>query len=103
LLLLSFDENYLQDREERLITKKPKNFVEGVGFGSEQLIKSVYSSVGGLVKRPYKEAKKSGFKGAAYGTLSAITGFVLKPASGTIDMFVKSTEGVKNTLKVFDK
>jgi hypothetical protein len=33
LLLLSMDKDYLCKREEKLITEKPKNFVEGVGYG----------------------------------------------------------------------
>jgi hypothetical protein len=34
LLLLSLDKDYLCKREEKLLTEKPKNFVEGVGYGS---------------------------------------------------------------------
>lgn len=45
---------------------------------------------------------KTGFKGVMYGTLSGVTGLVFKPISGGIDLAVKSTEGVKYTLKTFD-
>ena len=36
------------------------------------------------------------------GTSSAIGGLVFKPLSGGLDLVVKGSEGVKNTLKVFD-
>ena len=33
LLLLSVDKEYLSQREEKLLTEKPRNIVEGVGYG----------------------------------------------------------------------
>lgn len=51
-LLLSFDQAYLQEREEKLITEKPKNIVEGVGYGCQSLIDGLYGGVAGVVSRP---------------------------------------------------
>lgn len=55
-----------------------------------------------MVTRPYKEVKRNGFKGAMIGTVSGVSGLVLKPLSGGLDLISKSTEGVKNTVKIFE-
>jgi hypothetical protein len=60
------------------------------------------SGVTGVVTRPYKESRKDGLKGLAYGVYSGFSGFFLKPFSGGLDLFAKSFEGVKNTAKIFE-
>jgi len=47
------------------------------------------------------ETKKSGFRGFVKGSFSGISGVFLKPLSGGLDFIAKSTEGVKNTAKLF--
>merc|ERR1719265_2467978 len=89
-------------REEKLLTEKPKNFVEGAGFGCKTAINSLGSGIKGIVFRPYKEAKRGGIKGFAYGLYSGSSGVILKPFSGGLDLIAKSMEGVKNTAKIFD-
>jgi vacuolar protein sorting-associated protein 13A/C len=58
--------------------------------------------VSGLVTRPYKEGKKGGMYGVMIGVYSGVSGLVLKPFSGGLDLFAKSFEGVKNTVKIFE-
>lgn len=53
--------------------------------------------------RPYVETRKDGFKGFLRGSFSGISGVLLKPLSGGLDFIAKSTEGVKNTAKLFGK
>eukprot|EP00347_Sterkiella_histriomuscorum_P018285 403346093 len=102
LLLMSMDREYLSIREEQLLTEKPKNIVEGVGFGLSTALNSIYSGITGVFIRPYREGKKDGLKGALIGTYSGISGVFLKPFSGGLDLISKSTEGVKNTVKIFE-
>lgn len=66
------------------------------------MINGIYGGVSGVFVRPIEEGIKNGFTGVLKGTASGITGLAFKPISGTIDLFVKSTEGVKYTLKTFD-
>ena len=56
----------------------------------------------GVLYRPIKEGKKKGFKGVAIGMYSGVTGLVLKPLSGGLDLVAKSAEGIKNTAKIFE-
>lgn len=102
MLLLSLDQDYLYRREELLLTEKPKNIVEGVGFGCKSAINSLGSGLSGVVTRPIEEVKKRGAKGIAIGMVSGMTGLFLKPLSGGLDLVAKSTEGVKNTARIFD-
>jgi len=102
LLLLSYDKDYLAKREERLLTEKPKNFVEGLGYGFQTTFDSFYSAVSGPVVRPYKEVAKGGMQRLPYGIYSGMSGLVFKPLSGGLDLFGKTSEGIKNTVKMFE-
>jgi vacuolar protein sorting-associated protein 13A/C len=89
-------------REEKIITEKPKNFVEGVGFGCQTAVDSILAGISGIVKRPYIEAQRNGFKGFLVGLYSGTTGVLLKPISGGLDLISKTAEGMKNTVKIFE-
>jgi vacuolar protein sorting-associated protein 13A/C len=56
----------------------------------------------GLVKRPYIEAKRHGFRGFLVGVYSGTSGLILKPISGGLDLLSKTAEGIKNTVKIFE-
>jgi len=92
----------LSTREEKLLTEKPRHFVEGVGYGCQTAIDSLKSSVVGVVYRPYIETSRHGFKGFFKGVYSGAAGLLLKPISGGFDLVSKSTEGIKNTVKIFE-
>ena len=55
-LVLNQDGDYLSLREEKIITEKPRDIVEGVGFGCQTAVDSVVAGLSGFVKRPYIEA-----------------------------------------------
>ena len=76
--------------------------VEGVGFGCQTAVDSILSGISGLVKRPYIEGKRHGFKGFLGGVWSGTTGVILKPISGGLDLISKTAEGMKNTVKIFE-
>ena len=48
VLLISDDKQYLSIREQNLLTEKPKNFVEGFGYGMYSGINSMVSGVTGV-------------------------------------------------------
>lgn len=85
-----------------MITEKPKNIVEGVGYGLQTAINSLQSGITGVIVRPVVEVRKNGAYGLIKGVYSGASGFILKPMSGTLDLISKSTEGVKNTMKIFE-
>lgn len=101
-LVLNQDEDYLGSREEKIITEKPRNLVEGVGFGCQTAIDSLLAASYGLVTRPVIEARRNGFRGFFKGLYSGTTGLILKPISGGLDLISKSAEGIKNTVKIFE-
>ena len=101
-LVLNQDGDYLGLREEKIITEKPRNIVEGVGFGCQTAVDSVLAGLLGVVKRPYIEASRHGFKGFLVGVYSGTTGLILKPFSGGLDLLSKTAEGIKNTAKIFE-
>ena len=65
--------------------------------------KSFGSGITGLVKMPVKGAKEKGLKGFLTGTMKGVTGLVAKPVSGTLDIISKTSEGIKNNTKIFEK
>ena len=58
---------------------------------------SVASGITGVVEKPVAGAKKEGFKGFLKGTYKGLSGLVVKPISGALDLFSKTSEGIKNT------
>ena len=60
------------------------------------------SGISGVVKRPYIEYGRNGFRGFLRGVYSGATGIVLKPISGGLDLISKTAEGIKNTVKIFE-
>lgn len=89
-------------REEKLLTEKPRNVVEGVGFGCQTAVDSLKSGLFGIISRPYIGLKREGGWGLVKGVYSGSVGVVLKPVSGALDLLSKSTEGIKNTVKIFE-
>jgi vacuolar protein sorting-associated protein 13A/C len=86
-----------------LLVENPKNFVEGFGYGCQAAINSVASAAIGPVYRPFVEARREGVRGLIYGMYQGSTGLVLKPISGVFDLFSKSAQGCKNTIRALEK
>ena len=55
-----------------------------------------------MVSNPFEGAKKGGVEGFFKGTFKGLSGLILKPATGIIDMATKTAEGIKNTANYFD-
>lgn len=56
-----------------------------------------------MFSRPVIEASRSGIKGLGMGLYEGVVGLVLKPVSGALDLVAKTSEGVKNTLRIFEQ
>lgn len=49
------------------------------------------------MEKPIQGAKSGGVKGFFKGTYKGVSGLVVKPISGALDFFSKTSEGIKNT------
>jgi len=103
MVTITTDRDYARSREENSLTEKPKDFVEGFGYGSKAALTGVASGVSGVFYRPVIMAKRQGVTGFFKGVYQGVTGLGLKPASGLLDMISKTAEGCKNTLLVFER
>jgi len=101
-MFINNDNDYARYREDCMIEEKPKNFVEGFGYGCNSLVESVKSGLVGVVARPYVETYRNGGWGMIRGLWQGVSGLLLKPASGSLDLFAKSFEGFKNTVRHTD-
>lgn len=97
ILFLSDDAEYINAREEENHVDKPKDVIEGLGFGLKSTFTSISSGVKGVWEKPAEGVKKDGVKGLFVGGAKGLAGLVVKPVSGTIDFFAKTSEGIKNT------
>ena len=57
----------------------------------------------GFFEQPISGAQKNGIKGFFKGALTGVTGLVIKPLSGTLDLLSKTSEGVKNLVSTNDR
>lgn len=103
VLLANFDKDYAIRHEEEVITERPKNFVEGLGFGARSALQSFPEALYGFFSRPVIEGHRKGIKGVGFGLWEGVTGLLLKPISGALDLVAKTSEGVKNTCRIFEQ
>lgn len=103
VLLANFDKDYAIRHEEEVITERPKNFVEGLGFGARSALQSFPEMLYGFFSRPVIEGHRKGIKGVGFGLWEGVTGLLLKPISGALDLVAKTSEGVKNTCRIFEQ
>ena len=67
MLAVCMDKDYAVQHEEEVITERPKNFVEGLGYGARSALWSIADGISGLLKRPVLEAYRNGAKGLGFG------------------------------------
>ena len=82
---------------------KPKNVLEGVGYGLKSTFTGIASGITGVDENPIAGAKKDGVTGFLKGTYRGLSGLVVKPVSGALDFFSKTSEGIKNTASSNEK
>lgn len=99
---IGLDKDYAIRHEEEVITERPKNFVEGLGFGARSALQAFPEATIGFFTRPVIEANRSGVKGFGIGLYEGIMGIPIKLLSGALDLIAKTSEGVKNTARIFE-
>lgn len=102
LLFFTGDEDFMMRREEDNL-ERPKNVLEGLGFGLRSTITGIAGGITGLIHKPIQGAKQSGFKGFMMGSVYGLGGLFIMPVSGAIDMMSKTSEGIKNSVGSDDK
>jgi hypothetical protein len=103
ILIFTRDEEFIYQREGQLMSEKPKNIVEGVGYGVKRALKSIQGAVFGIVTHPIKGARREGAKGFFKGTWTGVSGIFIKPIAGGLDLIAKTTDGIKYNFKIFDE
>lgn len=103
ILVFTRDENFIYEREGQLMSEKPKNIVEGVGYGVKRVLKSIQSAAFGIITQPIIGAKQGGLKGFVKGTWWGVSGLIIKPVAGGFDFCSKTADGLKYNLKIFDE
>jgi len=98
ILYISQDEKYMNDIEEKKITEKPTNFIEGFGYGISSMASGFASGVKDVFVKPVEGAKKDNIAGFGKGILKGFGGLVSKPISGLLELVSKTSEGIKNTV-----
>jgi vacuolar protein sorting-associated protein 13A/C len=98
ILYITQDHDYINDRQRKKISEKPKNFIEGIGYGISSMAGGIYHGVTDIVTKPYEGAKKEKWAGFGKGIIKGLAGVVLKPISGVLELVSKTTEGIKNTV-----
>lgn len=102
MLYFTSDDDYISKREKKKITERPKNFVEGLGYGVFSVASGVYHGITDIVAKPIEGVQNNNsnkLKGFGKGLLQGLTGVIVKPMAGVLDMVSKTTEGIKNTVK----
>lgn len=102
LLFFADDEDFISRREEDNL-ERPKNILEGLGFGLRSTITGIAGGITGVVEKPIQGAKDDGFKGFLKGSVKGMGGLVIMPLSGAIDFLSKTSEGIKNLVSSGDK
>eukprot|EP01132_Coremiostelium_polycephalum_P010231 gene10231-12547_t len=98
--LLSFDEQYLRQRQ-RSNQKKAKHVGDGLAFGVKGLGRGIFDGVTGVVQKPIEGAMKNGIEGFAKGIVQGVVGVGVKPVVGVLDLATRTTEGIRNTTGLF--
>lgn len=98
ILYITQDEKYINEIEKKKITEKPKNFVEGLGYGITSMASGLISGVSDVITKPIEGAKKESVSGFGKGVLKGIGGLFAKPISGVLELVSKTSEGIKNTI-----
>ena len=97
ILYLTQDDEYINEREQKKITEKPRDIMEGFGFGLSAMVGGIFSGISDIILKPVNETKKKGIvNGLTKGVLKGLGGAVIKPISGVFDFVSKTTEGIKN-------
>lgn len=97
-LYITQDDEYIKRKQNQKMTRKPKNFVEGIGYGLSSMAGGFYHGVKDVFMKPIEGAKKEKWAGFGKGVLKGFAGVLIKPITGVLDLVSQTSEGIKNTL-----
>ncbi|CAG9988581.1 unnamed protein product [Clonostachys byssicola] len=102
LAAASLDKQFQDRRRITRARNRPKHALYGVAAGTNSLLTSVASGIGGLARKPLEGAEQEGALGFFKGVGKGVLGLATKPAVGVLDMASNVSEGIRNTTTVFD-
>ncbi|WFD07777.1 Vacuolar protein sorting-associated protein 13 [Malassezia vespertilionis] len=103
LTAVTMDPEYQNRWRMSHFRNKPRHALYGIASGTNSLFTSVASGIEGLALRPLEGAEDGGTAGFLQGIGRGLVGAVTKPAAGFFDMASSITEGMRNTMLVFDQ
>lgn len=95
--LATFDEKYQREKQLERATSRPAHAGEGALQGIKGFGMGLFKGVTGIVEKPVEGLKEEGGVGLIKGVGKGLAGAVVKPVVGTVELFSKTAEGVKNT------
>ncbi|KAE8441399.1 hypothetical protein EG329_004988 [Mollisiaceae sp. DMI_Dod_QoI] len=98
----TMDKQFQDRRRMTRSRNRPKHALYGVTAGTNSLVSSVASGIGGLARKPLEGIEQEGVAGFFKGVGKGALGFVTKPAIGVFDLASNVSEGIRNTTTVFD-
>jgi vacuolar protein sorting-associated protein 13A/C len=98
-LALSFDDKFIEEKNEKERRNQPKSMSDGMKKGFASAGSSIYSGISGVFTKPIEGAKTDGVFGFLKGGAQGAAGLVTKTISGGIDIIAKTSEGLDNQSK----
>jgi vacuolar protein sorting-associated protein 13A/C len=86
LAMLTFDQEFQDQRRMSKARNRPKHALYGVTAGGSAFAESLASGIGGLARHPFEGAEKEGVQGFFKGVGKGIVGLATKPALGAFDL-----------------
>lgn len=89
----------VREHQREKIKFRPKNLLQGMGYGARALLKGVGEGVVGLVVKPIRGAQRSGLGGLLKGSYQGVSGLLARPVVGLLDLGSTTVEGLINGTK----
>jgi vacuolar protein sorting-associated protein 13A/C len=96
IMALSFDEEYMEEKNTKDRLNKPKDIGDGFIKGVSNAGQNIWSGVTGIFTKPVEGMQREGIGGLITGIGKGAAGFVTKSVSGAVDIVAKSSEGLEN-------
>ncbi|XP_053990844.1 uncharacterized protein LOC128882970 isoform X2 [Hylaeus volcanicus] len=93
--VLTFDEEYLDEKQQLGARRQPKDASEGLSMGAEAFGKAVVGGLKGLVSEPARAIENRGIEGLAEGVGRGVVGALMKPVAGIFEMASLTAGGIQ--------
>ena len=94
--LLSMDQEYIDQRKKDRHLEA-RHVTHGIIMGAKDFGNGLLQGVSGMFTNPIKGGQEEGAIGVLKGLGKGLTGMVVKPVAGTLDMTTRLQQGIKNT------